>query len=805
MALLNDPDYLLYRMRQDFEQASEENREFMPLAVSAMAKDSPFLDSLYVAASKLVPEELTTRSLTNNNPNHSISPKLAYDPYAVYKRNLFPTRRLEPRKMLWAQQPANAELKNQNCVSLECTSGGKVGQNGATTTVSFGESESVLDSDGSASDCASVGSQDERANGGTLDATPIPRAQMSEEEQAKSKDIQRRGRRKKLGVGSTALDFKFQKLDAVFAAGRPGSPFQRNNGYSVLSDLIKATIGFVNPFAEEFQCFSARGDPEALHLKILVPHNRKPLSMAVTTEALVQDTIGVILYQYVEERRQPELPSDKHDVTFWNLRLLDDDGEIEEDFPALDRTRKMQKFGFDSFALCLASSQEVAKNAIVRKQLLALKQRSNSASASSGAGNSSTQPGRAPGKQGNGTGGDHPTETQGPVNAPVDGQRRRLNNVEEREFSGQNSSASDPGSKEFESSSSRVLAPGGLEANQPQEGRQIILKIHLYSTLEVKQTTMITAYANMKMEDVFQLICAKKKYSCKDYVLKMADTKTDVPVDKELAQLNCVEFCVLKRGGGAGDIFLRPPEETNDESSAEGSSFSYRGGSRDPGAAELALRYKQYSISQKQLMGRHEKLLTIESDTIHLAPAETKAYFDTSKSSSYHINSVLACKQTRPSSPTFKLTVAKGSNMETNTGNALAVASGTALGPGVGLHRPGGSISAGGSGPGVALGNGVVNLDHVSNLQAANMQHLGNNVSVLAPGNLNSSTATSTFIGSTIGSSAVASNISSGNQYAILANIDSKSYEFEATSATEANDICQHIRLLMHKRDLRLK
>lgn len=91
-----------------------------------------------------------------------------------------------------------------------------------------------------------------------------------------------------------------------------------------------------------------------------------------------------------------------------------------------------------------------------------------------------------------------------------------------------------------------------------------LLRVHLYSTIEVKQTTVLKAPSNTLLSDVFEQICEKRKYNTADYVLKMADTKTDVPLDKTLEQLKVMEFCVLKRDrGGAGDIFLRPPDESN--------------------------------------------------------------------------------------------------------------------------------------------------------------------------------------------------------------------------------------------------
>ena len=54
------------------------------------------------------------------------------------------------------------------------------------------------------------------------------------------------------------------------------------------------------------------------------------------------------------------------------------------------------------------------------------------------------------------------------------------------------------------------------------------------------------------MSEVFDRICLKRKYDPKDYVLKMADVKTDVPLDKTLESLKATEFCVLKRSSGGG-------------------------------------------------------------------------------------------------------------------------------------------------------------------------------------------------------------------------------------------------------------
>jgi hypothetical protein len=94
------------------------------------------------------------------------------------------------------------------------------------------------------------------------------------------------------------------------------------------------------------------------------------------------------------------------------------------------------------------------------------------------------------------------------------------------------------------------------ETNSPSSAatQTVLLRVHLYSTLEIKQTTIMQMPTNLTMQEVFNRICSKRNYDQKLYILKMADTKTDVPLDKTLLQLDTIEFCVLKRASGGGNI-----------------------------------------------------------------------------------------------------------------------------------------------------------------------------------------------------------------------------------------------------------
>ncbi|KAJ3096970.1 hypothetical protein HDU97_005398 [Phlyctochytrium planicorne] len=348
---------------------------------------------------------------------------------------------------------------------------------------------------------------------------------------------------------------------------------------SALSKMLKEQNTSDNPFATDFSYFSGKGDPDPMRLKIYIPfssNSEKPLLVIVKKEATVEEVIGYCLYEYTNEGREPLVPKHLWDVANWNMRIVEDDGTIDEDFPALERTRRIQKFSFDQFAICQAPPDQVRINEANRQA----------------------------------------------TSRPVVAQKQAL--------------ASNP-------------------AAQATPPRTILLKVHLYSTLEVKQTTTIPMQSNMLMSEIFEVICRKRKYDPKNYVLKMADTRTDVPLDKTLESLKVNEFCVLKRDrGGAGDIFLRPPDEVvKMDTVIEQPRFM---------SDEYSSMYKQYYVMHKMLMGKHERLLTIDGDHVHLMPVENKRVFDIMKTTSYHCSSIISCKQTKKQSPHFKMMVKKGNN-----------------------------------------------------------------------------------------------------------------------------------------------
>ncbi|KAK9465494.1 stress-activated map kinase interacting protein 1-domain-containing protein [Lipomyces arxii] len=140
---------------------------------------------------------------------------------------------------------------------------------------------------------------------------------------------------------------------------------------SNLTNLIKLSqTSEKNPF-EIYTSTSGVGELKPLKLKVYRPASATP---AVSFEVIVKpyvtvaDTIGYSLYRYWEEKRKPPLTEDECDVNKWTLRIVEEDGEPDRDFPALDRTRIISAFSFDEFALVAATPREVFENQMVSRK-----------------------------------------------------------------------------------------------------------------------------------------------------------------------------------------------------------------------------------------------------------------------------------------------------------------------------------------------------------------------------------------------------------------------------------------------------
>ena len=98
-------------------------------------------------------------------------------------------------------------------------------------------------------------------------------------------------------------------------------------------------------------------DSSMLRLLIYLP-NRSPVKVQLPEDGTVDDAIKLVMRTHRESGDEPIL---KGSAASYELRLHDEDGEPEDDFPALDRSREVKHFGDDGvheYCLCVIEGKE---------------------------------------------------------------------------------------------------------------------------------------------------------------------------------------------------------------------------------------------------------------------------------------------------------------------------------------------------------------------------------------------------------------------------------------------------------------
>lgn len=102
------------------------------------------------------------------------------------------------------------------------------------------------------------------------------------------------------------------------------------------------------PFSSYEQVIPPVGAP-SLSLALYFPHSTqpsKPIKTLVRKDATVEEVVGLGLSLYGDNGRKPELAEGleegrERDIALstvgWGLRIVEDDGEVDEDFPGMSQ------------------------------------------------------------------------------------------------------------------------------------------------------------------------------------------------------------------------------------------------------------------------------------------------------------------------------------------------------------------------------------------------------------------------------------------------------------------------------------
>jgi hypothetical protein len=126
------------------------------------------------------------------------------------------------------------------------------------------------------------------------------------------------------------------------------------------TDTPDTAAGGFNPYGALYALVAAPPSAPSLDLELFFPHSEQPsvpLQVTVRKDATVEEVTGHGLFRYWEEGREPRL-EDQSGTVNWGLRIVEDDGEVDEDFPALDRESQISKFSYGQFGIVEATETQ---------------------------------------------------------------------------------------------------------------------------------------------------------------------------------------------------------------------------------------------------------------------------------------------------------------------------------------------------------------------------------------------------------------------------------------------------------------
>ncbi len=418
------------------------------------------------------------------------------------------------------------------------------------------------------------------------------------------------------------------------------------------------------PF-DSFASLSGQGDPNPILLRIYAPHSNtpsRPFEVLIRRtvhqgeggdrSVTVADLIGLSLWRCNEEKLQPPLPSDKLNVNWWTLRMVEEDGEVDDDFPPLERKKQLVSFTtannragrsrsnskvYDVFGLVQASPGEFEEN-----------KRSTPQFEQEAAGEEEDK---------------DPTPRSTPrpdasVLPPAQPRENPLLNTAYR-------------------ANTTIFADIPLStqpANVPSRGEKRLLRIHIHSS-DIAPGQMITLDVSTDtwLAEVLDIACRKRQLDKANHVLKLPHSGTVVLLDRTVASLgNITDLDLYRRrfatdgplmAGSLSSSSPRPHLFTDNASWTKTKKSKLLG--THPLAKEVqkqeelgvASNYKKYTVWRKQPMRLlSEKLFAIDGEYIHIMPASGGKLADVDgKSTTVHFSNVVGCKVSRKHATNFKV------------------------------------------------------------------------------------------------------------------------------------------------------
>ncbi|EPS38188.1 hypothetical protein H072_7958 [Dactylellina haptotyla CBS 200.50] len=425
----------------------------------------------------------------------------------------------------------------------------------------------------------------------------------------------------------------------------PPRPISQIQPVSLLTQLIKANQEEIQHPLDVYTKFSGKGDIKAvgpvlrrfgqssdpnapLRLRVYCPFSTERLKYievivkrsvvidGIKHETIVSDTLGYILYRYREEERQPPLTEEQYNVNKWSLHIMDEPGEPDEDFPPLDRSRAISAYQLEDLVLVEASKAQFEEN----ERLF---------------------PSAKPVQE--------PKKAAAPAPTTITPQQQPT--------------------KPDQTPTKRADAPVIFNQSGIKVGASVHLKIHCNTPEVHDQSVVIKITSDTYIGEVMDIICKKKNLDPTRLLFRLLGTSLIIPLDRTAKDLEGRGDLELAVRGPFDPIVDRngSPGMANPSGSLFGKHAAKRNTllSQSITATDVlsSAGYQKFTVWRRMPMSfisRHERVLAIDGEYVHIMPSDqNKTLFDSPKTTSIHISSIIGCKQSRKAPLNFKIIAMK--------------------------------------------------------------------------------------------------------------------------------------------------
>ena len=451
----------------------------------------------------------------------------------------------------------------------------------------------------------------------------------------------------------------------------PPRPISTVQPVSLLSKALNARKRAPTNPVEKYAVLSGKGLTDALNIKLYLPFSSdpgEPIDLPIARESklaeqpapvTVVEAIGLALWRYSEEGRQPAIERNKLTVNRWALRMVED-GEVEYDFPALGRTSQITDFTsnnnraagargrgrgkqYDEFALVEASDSEFEEN---ERQF--------------------------------------PTESQAVPPEDTNDAASALNVPSAQPTSQNKAPRPNPilGQPFSSALNDNTLTPADRPAvptshATPRLGVSKTLKIRFINVEGSTQVTTLNTSTDSYIAEILDSVCKRWGLDKGNYLLKVMGSNTIAPLDRTVEALgNLTELDLVRRRFGPQSLTGSPGSSSPnaplqiDSGTVPSSKKGKKGGPRmlHPLAQQQDLiggYYRRYHVFRKQSMSftaSNHKILTFDNDYMHIMPGDTAKTGSDTKTRSISFNDVVGCKVSRRHPKNFRVVVLRGND-----------------------------------------------------------------------------------------------------------------------------------------------